>query len=528
MTENDFENVKETKHNSIDQIKKELKEATKREKEEQREQKKQEKISKYPEWMKDLQFDNFGNLKRSLTNYTGLLTKCDDIGQFKYDVYTKRRIYTDTTGKESEFSDSLYREFFKWTEQYISPCDEKKCIDAMMYISDQNSYNSATNLLDNLIWDGVPRLDTFFIDILGADDHPIIRSMTRQWMVGAVQRLYNPGCKNENVLILTGCQGCGKTSTLMWLAGDLGFDNTIDISRSEQETGQKLERCWFACFDELATLSKRQSAEYKNWLSVQTDVFRQPYERVPEHHNRHNVYCGTTNESTFLRDDTDRVERRMWVINCKRTQQEWKDQYYDKLTDELWENIWSEATYIYKNDPKFNPYISSAMYEDFINHQKQFKKYDSDMTELLIEYLDKPYYLDEKGNFASVDDMLKQMKGVEQTYRSNTSLQYLNHIQYSYVSKIYIDLLHQKKCDHNCLRNVLDGQWCLKKNRCRIGGVNSYFYIRGKWQDIENDNIEREFKVYENTQSSQSIDDMKFEVDCLFNNNTATNNQYVS
>lgn len=134
----------------------------------------------------------------------------------------------------------------------------------------------------------------------------------------------------------------------------------------------------------------------------------------------------------------------------------------------------------------------------------------------------------EKGNFASVDDMLKQMKGVEQTYRSNTSLQYLNHIQYSYVSRICIDLLHMKKVDHNSMRNVLENKWCVKKNRCRIGGVNSYFYIRGKWQDIENDIIETEFKVYENTQSSQSIDDMKFEVDCLFNNNTAMNSQYVS
>lgn len=525
MAEEKFE---ETKRNSVDEIKKELKEATKREKEEQREKKRQEKISKYPSWMKDLQFDNFGNLKRSLTNYVGLLTKCDDIGKFRYDVYTKKRTYTDPTGKEFEFSDSLYREFFKWSEQYVSPCDEKKCIDAMMYISDQNSYNSATDLLDNLIWDGVSRLDTFFIDILGADDNPIIRMMTRKWIVGAVQRLYNPGCKNENVLILTGSQGCGKTSTLMWLAGKLGFDNTIDISRSEQETGQKLESCWFACFDELATLSKRQSAEYKNWLSIQTDNFRQPYERVPEPHYRHCVYCGTTNESTFLRDDTDRVERRMWVINCKRTQQEWKDEYYDKLNDDLWEQIWGEATYIYKNDPKFNPYISSLMYEDFIEHQRQFKKYDSDMTELLLEYLNKPYVLDENGNFASVDDMLKQMKGVEQTYRSNTSLQYLNHIQNSYVSKIWIELLHQKKIDHNCLRNVLDGLWCVKKNRCRIGGVNSYFYIRGKWKDIENDIIEREFKLYDNTQSCQSVDNMKFDVDCLFNNNSAISNQFVS
>ena len=104
MTGKETEETEETKHNSIDQIKKELKEATKREKEEQREQKRQEKISKYPEWMKDLQFDNFGNLKRSLTNYIGLLTKCDDIGQFKYDVYTKRRIYTDTTGKAKDGS----------------------------------------------------------------------------------------------------------------------------------------------------------------------------------------------------------------------------------------------------------------------------------------------------------------------------------------------------------------------------------------------------------------------------------------
>ena len=196
------------KTNYSDQIKKEYKEAKRKENEELKESQRQQNIRKNPEWMWDLQYDNFGNLKRSLTNYIGLLTKCDGIGQFKYDVYTKRRIYTDTTGKESEFSDSLYREFFKWTEQYITPCDEKKCIDAMMYISDQNSYNSATQLLDNLIWDGVPRLETFFIDLLGANDNPLVREMTKQWMVGAVQRLYNPGCKNENVLISFNYQLC--------------------------------------------------------------------------------------------------------------------------------------------------------------------------------------------------------------------------------------------------------------------------------------------------------------------------------
>ena len=525
MTETDFE-VKN--QNSSDQIKEEFKEAKRRENEELKEKQRQQNIRKNPEWMWDLQYDNFGNLKRSLTNYIGLLTKCDGIGDFKYDVYTKKRMYIDTTGKEIEFSDSLYRQFFQWTEQYITPCDDRKCIDAMMYISDQNSYNSATHLLDDLIWDGVPRLETFFIDILAADDNPLVREMTKQWMVGAVQRLYNPGCKNENVLILTGSQGCGKTSTLMWLAGKLGFDNTIDISRSEQETGQKLERCWFACFDELATLSKRQTAEYKNWLSIQTDNFRRPYERTPEPHLRHNVYCGTTNESTFLRDNTDRTERRMWVIQCNRTQKEWSDQYYDTLTDEYWEQIWGEAIYLYKNNPKFNPYISSAMYDEFNKHQKQYKDYNSDVSELLLEYLNKPYYLDENGLFADVDDMLKQMKGVEQTYRSNTSKQYINHIQNSYVSKIYTDILHQKKIDHNCMRNVLDGEWCVKKRRSRIAKQNLFFYIRGKWVDIENDIVEVVKKEYNDVESSESISN--FNVEDLFVNcnNYAIDNRIAS
>ena len=314
----------------------------------------------------------------------------------------------------------------------------------------------------------------------------------------------------------------------MWLAGKLGFDNTIDISRSEQETGQKLEQCWFACFDELATLSKRQSAEYKNWLSIQVDNFRKPYERVPEPHLRHNVYCGTTNESTFLRDNTDKTERRMWVIECNRTQKEWCDQYYDMLTDELWEQIWGETVHIYKNCSKFNPYISSAMFDEFNKQQREFKDYNLDVTELLLEYLDKPYYLDENGNFADVDDMLKQMKGIEQTYRSNTTKQHINHIQNSYVSSIYTNILHQKKIDHNCMRNVLDGKWCVKKKRCRIGGVNSYFYIRGSWIDIENDNVDAIVMEFNETQSIQSIDNTGFEVDHLFVNNSVMNNQYVS
>lgn len=497
--------------NTSDQIKKEFKEAKRREKEEIQQKQRQEKIEQHPSFMWSMDFDKSGNPIKSMKNYIELLTKCEDIGQFRYDTYTKRRTYTDRSGNEVEFSDSLYRTFFKWSEQYITPCDEKKCVNAMLSLSDDNSYNSAIAKFESLIWDGVPRVERFFIDTLAAEDNQLVREMTKRWLVGAVQRIYEPGCKNENVLILTGSQGCGKTSSLMWLAGDLGFDNDINLSRSEQETGQKLQQCWFVCFDELATLSKRQSAEYKNWLSIQIDSYRLPYDRLPEKNPRHNVYCGTTNETTFLKDFTDQVERRMWVIQCNRTQQEWSDIYYNTLTDELWEQIWGEAIHIYKTTQNFCPYIPSSMYDQFSIEQRKYKNYDNDITERLLEYLNKPYYLDKNGNFEDVDDMLRQIKGIESTYRSNTTKQYINHLPHSYVSSICTDILHQKRIDHNCMRVALDGKWCVQQKRRRIGGLNTYFYIRGEWVDIKSDTVNERNMIYTDIQSSQSVDSINID-----------------
>lgn len=499
----------DNKNQSATELKFKLQETIKQEKQQKKEQQRIEKIHQNEKWLWDLDYDKNGNLIRSLTNYIKLLSACPDIGEFCFDTYTQRRLYTDMDGVEYEFSDSLYRKFYQWSEQYICPCDEKKCVTAMLSMSDQNSYNSAIQQFENLIWDGVPRLEGFFIDTLGAEDTPLVREMTKLWLVGAVQRIYEPGCKNENVLILTGSQGCGKTSTLMWLSGDFGFDNNINLSQSEQTTSQKLQQCWFVCFDELATLSKRESAEYKNWLSIQIDTYREPYARTPEKHLRHNVYCGTTNETNFLRDNSDRTERRMWVIQCSRTQKEWSEQYHSSLTNELWEQIWGESVHLYKNTTNFRPYLPAAMYDDFVNQQKRYKDYNSDITELLLEYLNRPYYLDKNGWFKDTDDMLKQMQQISGDYHPNTTKQYINHIQQSYVSVIMTELLHQKKVDHKCMRNILDGQWCVKRNRKRLYGKNLVCYIRGEWDNMELDiekEVNRKYNDVNNVQSEQLFD----------------------
>ena len=215
-------------------------------------------VSKYPDWVQKgcFSFTPKGEIIANYTNYMNLLLKCPELqGAFSYDKYTQRYLY-----QSEDFSPQLILEFQTWYENYYRVCNPKLCLDGLKTAAGKFSFNSATQIFDNLIWDGVSRLETVFIDLLGADDTPLVREMSKRWVVGAIKRIYEPGCKNENVLILTGPLGCGKRSTLQWLAGELGFENNINISAREQETGQKLEMCWFCCFDELASLTKKESA----------------------------------------------------------------------------------------------------------------------------------------------------------------------------------------------------------------------------------------------------------------------------
>ena len=461
-------------------------------------------IEQYPDWVSepDFIFDEKGKLLSNYHNDLAALTICPAFkDSFSFDEYKQLYLYKDSlTGKEMEFSDALFRTFYDWfeTQGLYSKCEQARCREALMGAAEKRTYNSAKNFFDGLMWDGVPRLETFFIDLYGVQDTPLVREMTKRWLVGAIQRIYEPGCQNDNVLILTGPQGSGKSSTLKWLTYDFGFNDAINISSNVQEYGQKLENCWFCCFDELATLGKRESAIYKNWLSIREDKYRAPYDKMVKTHPRHNVYCGTTNEKTFLKDHSDDKERRMWVLKCNRTSKEWKDIYRPKLTADLRNQLWAEAMYIYKNTKDFSPYLDSRFEKDFIEHQKQFKDYNSDnIADMLIEILNRPYHLNKNGHFKSQDDMLKQIHN-GYTFRPKDNdevVGFVNYISHSAVKRILTEVLKTKR-GHDYMKNALDGIWCVKNKQSREGSIQGRYYVRGQWVDKTTEEIERRPLIY--------------------------------
>ena len=90
----------------------------------------------------------------------------------------------------------------------------------------RQAFNPVTNYLNGLAWDGIPRLDTLFIDYLGADDTPYTRAVTRKSFVAAVARAYDPGVKYDTMPVLSGPTGGGK-STLLDVMGGIWFTDSI-------------------------------------------------------------------------------------------------------------------------------------------------------------------------------------------------------------------------------------------------------------------------------------------------------------
>ena len=82
----------------------------------------------------------------------------------------------------------------------------------------QNSYHPIRDKLNTLVWDGEERLQHVLTKYLGAPASPLPTESLKVFMLGAIERVFHPGCKFEYMLCLVGGQGAGKSTFLRFLA----------------------------------------------------------------------------------------------------------------------------------------------------------------------------------------------------------------------------------------------------------------------------------------------------------------------
>lgn len=183
--------------------------------------------------------------------------------------------------------------------------------DAIGWRARCSAFHPVRDWLGGLQWDGTPRLHSWLADYLGATaDVPpeleelYLKEVGIRFMIGAVARIYEPGCKLDNVLVLEGEQGVGKSSVVRALVPNGDWHSETPPELGTRDAALHLQGKWVIELSELASVNRASQEQVKSFVTAPVDKFRRPYGRKDESFPRQCVFIGTTNADEFLRDDT--------------------------------------------------------------------------------------------------------------------------------------------------------------------------------------------------------------------------------
>lgn len=212
--------------------------------------------------------------------------------------------------------------------------------EAILVVSKRSSFSSQREYLDQLEpVDGEPSIDTWLIDCFGSPDSRYTREVGRKWLIAAVARAYEPGCKVDNVLVLEGKQGLKKSRALQQLCPNPAWftDGLSELGSKAQ--AEEIEGKWIVELGELKGVG-RDLDQTKAFVTRQAENYRPAYGRYSIHSPRKCIFAGTVNPGNvgYLKDETG--NRRFWPVLCTKQSPE--------ITPALRDKLWAEAKALYQ------------------------------------------------------------------------------------------------------------------------------------------------------------------------------------
>lgn len=202
--------------------------------------------------------------------------------------------------------------------------------EATMTLARRNTFNPVCDYLNEVEaqWDGESRVDGWLETYLGVKvtnkNAAYVRAIGKIVLVAAVKRARDPGCKFDEILILEGDQGAGKSTALRILGGEwFGDANLGDLKN--KSAPMKLRGVWIHEIAELTALNRAETNELKEFTSQQIDRYRLPYAKSEDDFPRRCIFIGTVNPGggAYLVDLTG--NRRFWPVACSKADTEDSD-----------------------------------------------------------------------------------------------------------------------------------------------------------------------------------------------------------
>lgn len=281
----------------------------------------------YISWMKKLELKGdkilptFGNVCKIIENdpkFKDLMTYNELSQRYEKGMSGEAWKETDTSQLRIDIEERYRCEFCK-----------NKVTEAVEYRADANPYHPIKNYLEGLVWDGVKRSETMFVDWLGCKDTLYTREVANVLLSACIARVYHPGYKFDTVPVLGGPQDLGKSSFIRLLAKDKYFIElqTYEKQKAVETTSGK----WLVELVEMVATNKHEIEEQKAFISATCDKVRRAYARYEVEYKRQFCLIGTTNEIEYLKDSTG--NRRFLPLECtKKLPQD----DFAKVVDQIW------------------------------------------------------------------------------------------------------------------------------------------------------------------------------------------------
>ncbi len=279
-----------------------------------------------------------------------------------------------------------------WLQHQGLAVSTKTTWEAVQTVAQEHGFHPVRRYLNSLHWDRAKRVDGWLPTYLGVEFSNYSAAVGRRWLISAIARVMQPGCKADCALILEGPQGQRKSMAIEKLSSPWFTDQIADLGSKDSSLG--CAGVWEIELGELVPMSRSDNERIKAFLSRMTDRFRPPYERRIIAVPRQCIFAGSTSASEYLCDESG--GRRFWPVECGQIDIELLIRDRDQL--------WAEALALYQGRELWWLDSETLVREA---EQEQSDRYDCDpwqelilpfaalrgdvsIGELLHECLDKP------------------------------------------------------------------------------------------------------------------------------------------
>lgn len=274
-------------------------------------------------WMAGLKLDAMGAVRPILTNLILFLREHPSWkGVIAYDDFAARVVIRKRPPWGDVPADALWTDHFDtlvrtWFQQQDINAKSEDCGRAVQAAARYNNFHPVRDYFAAHQWDNTNRLDSWLSTYLSAKDTPYTRAIGSRFLISAVARIYDPGCKADYILVLEGPQGKQKSEALRTLAVREAWFTDRLSAVATKDAAQETAGVFLIEVAEMEPLLRASSSATKAFITRRHDRYRPPYGKHTIRQPRQCVFAGTINPppNGYLKDPTG--ARRIWPVTCR-------------------------------------------------------------------------------------------------------------------------------------------------------------------------------------------------------------------